>query len=322
MWLLLCSLGGRGHRFRRAKYLPRLGRRLAISGEFAWLSSPSRRLPVLRRLRHVRRSADCRDIHVRRVRRVRRICRRLVHLFGGGDHGCRDYCHRRHRCNDTSDSCRVVCARKVVRKPLVASRRRVGVRLVLTAPLAVVRLLRRVDARCARRSSSSRRFLRSPIATRSPVVDCRVRRVQLGGHGGHDRDRRDHHHIVIVVSTAMRSSLRLSSCSRVFLSALAQRSLLARLLSRARWSRSLRRAIDVVIVVVPHDRRYRRRRSSRSTLSSSSLVAIDVIVVVAPCDRRSSSSLLLAIDVRRRRSSLSTLAIVALAIVASPASKN
>ena len=51
---------------------------------------------------------------------------------------------------------------------------------------------------CARPSPRSRLF-----------VDCRVRRVQLGGHGGHDRDRRDHRHVVIVVSTTMRPSSRL-----------------------------------------------------------------------------------------------------------------
>ena len=45
---------------------------------------------------------------------------------------------------------------------------------------------------CARPSPRGRLF-----------VDCRVQRVQFGAHGGPDRDRSDHRHIVIVMSTAM-----------------------------------------------------------------------------------------------------------------------
>ena len=117
-------------------------------------------------------------------------------------------------------------------------------------------------------------------------ADCRdlhvrrVRRVRricrrlVHLFGGGDRGCHDHRHIVIVVSTTMRSSLRLPSRSRT---------------SIYRHCRRCRRCGVC------------RRRSSRSTFSSSFL-AIDVVAVVAPCDRRSSSSLL-AIDSRDRRSS-------------------
>ena len=130
-------------------------------------------------MRRVRHSADCRDLHVRRVRRVRRICRRLVHLTGGGDRDRRDYCRRRHRCDDTSDSLRIVCARGVAREPFLLAtvfarrrgyRRRVGMRLVSTAPLAVivtdfyVALTLVALDNCRPRGA----FLRSPIATQSP----------------------------------------------------------------------------------------------------------------------------------------------------------
>ena len=75
---------------------------------------------------------------------------------------------------------------------------------------------------CARPSPRGRLF-----------VDCRVQRVQFGGHGGPDRDRRDHRHIVML--TSMRSSSQPPSCSHAFLGALAQPSLLTRRLSLARW---------------------------------------------------------------------------------------
>ncbi len=113
-------------------------------------------------------------------------------------------------------------------------------------------------------------------------VDCRVRCVQLSGNGGHNRDHRDHCQIVIVVSTAMRPSSRLPSHICVFFHALAQRSLLVRLLSHARWSRLLRRSIDNVVVIIPHNRCYHRCCSSRSTLSPLLLLAVDV-----RCRRRS-----------------------------------
>ena len=62
----------------------------------------------------------------------------------------------------------------------------------------------------ARRSSRSRRFSRSSVATWLPFVDCHVLRVYIGNHGGHDRNRRDRHCIVVVVSTTMQPLSRLS----------------------------------------------------------------------------------------------------------------
>ena len=134
---------------------------------------------ILHCLRRICRSADCHDLHVRRVRRVRRICWRLVHLAGGGNRGCRDYCRRRRCCDDTSNYRRIVCARKVAREPFLLAtvfarrrgyRRRVGMCLVSTAPLAVVATdfyvaltLIALD-NCHPRSA----FLHLPIATQLP----------------------------------------------------------------------------------------------------------------------------------------------------------
>ena len=115
---------------------------------------------------------------------------------------------------------------------------------------------------CARPSPRGRLF-----------VDCRVRRVQLGGHGGPDHDRRDHHHRrvdgnVTLVATAI-SQLRLFKRARTAIVACA--ALVAGALT----------ALATSIY-----RRCRHRRSSRSTLLSSSLLAINVIVVVAPREQR------------------------------------
>lgn len=159
----------------RAKSLPRLRRRCAISGAFAWLSSPSRRLRVAFAIRLIVATSTS----VASVASVAFVGASCTFFVGGGDRDRCDYCHRRHRCDDTSDSCRVVCAREVAREPFLLAtvfarrrsyRRRVGMRLVSTAPLAVIvtdfyvaLTLVGLD-NCRPRGA----FLRSPIATQSP----------------------------------------------------------------------------------------------------------------------------------------------------------
>ena len=73
-------------------------------------------------------------------------------------------------------------------------------------------------------------------------VDCRILRVHIGNHGGHDRDRRNHRCIVVVVSTTMRPLLLLSCHSHTLFRRAPQRSLLVR--------RTLCRFIGVIIVVI------------------------------------------------------------------------
>jgi hypothetical protein len=148
--------------------------------------------------------------------------------------------------------------------------------LVLMAQIAVVAtdfyVLSMLNALDNRHTHGA--FCAHPSPRGRLSVDCRVRRVQLGGHGSHDRNPCDDCHIVIVVSTAMRPSSRLPSCSRLFLNVLAQQSLLARRLLRACW---------FALATSIYRRCSYRRRSSPTLLLSSSL-AIDVVAVVATCD--------------------------------------
>jgi hypothetical protein len=116
-------------------------------------------------------------------------------------------------------------------------RRRAGMRLVSTAPLAVIATDFYVASMLVALDNCRPRLF----------VDCRVRRVQLGGH---DRNRCDHRHIVIVVSTAMRPSSRLPSCSRTTIYRRCRRCSLP----------------STFVVVAPRDRRCRRCINDDATL--------------------------------------------------------
>ncbi len=183
MWFLLCSLGKRGHRSGKVFIVPVMQSfSLACDGVVPfWAHSPGSHCPhsiccILRRLHRVRCLADCCDLHVRHVHCV---CKRLVHLAGGGDCDRCYYCRCHRCCDDTSNSCCIVCACKIARKPLVvcdhvcpSSRLSSScwhVPCLDGAPCSLCnRLLCHIDARCTRRLLSLRCLLRLPITMRSP----------------------------------------------------------------------------------------------------------------------------------------------------------
>ena len=218
MWLLLCALGGQGHCSCHVKSPSRLRRHHAFSGLFAWLSWPSASAAF---------SATCVASAIWLIV-VTSTSVASVAFVGAS-------------CTSLAVAIAVVAITAVI--VAVATTRATPHRLCSQGCSRAIfardhycqtswKFLCRVDARCARQSSSSRRF--SALAHRQAVAFLLVVVFDASNLAAIAATITIVAITIIVVLTAMRPSLRLPSHSGVFLSTLAQRLLLARLLSRAR----------------------------------------------------------------------------------------